>query len=141
MLTYIGRGYSPGFTANYDGIAQRLSSGEEIELISGPDDICAPLLCSEKPHCHQKSVLRRDDQAANAIADLLQCPLGVGSRITFDAELLARMRQAFARHTIRRACLGCEWFDLCTTVADEGFPGARIAIASQSGQTVQPTPR
>ncbi len=45
MLTFVGKGYSPAFVENYDRIAGRLSEGEDILLVDGPDDICAPLLC------------------------------------------------------------------------------------------------
>jgi hypothetical protein len=129
MLTYIGRGYSPGFTDNYDRIADRLNTGEAIELVAGPDDICAPLLCSEKPHCHNDSVLRRDEHAATAIGDLLGRAMTVGQRLWLTADLLAQLRAAFADHAITQACQGCQWSDLCRTVAKGGFEGARIVMS------------
>ncbi len=42
MLTYVGKGYSPAFCANYDAVLARLSAGEEILLVDGPDSVCAP---------------------------------------------------------------------------------------------------
>ncbi len=60
MLTYIGKGYSPAFVDNYDTIAERLSGGEDIEIIDGPDDICQPLLCTGDCHCFNESVVVRD---------------------------------------------------------------------------------
>ncbi|RUZ88238.1 DUF1284 domain-containing protein, partial [Mesorhizobium sp. M7A.F.Ca.US.006.01.2.1] len=54
-LTYVGKGYSPAFTANYDRVAERLSRGEDILLVSGPDDVCAPLLDEPEPHCLNES--------------------------------------------------------------------------------------
>ena len=44
LLTYVGKGYGDAFIRNYDRIAQRLSMGEAIMVVDGPDDICAPLL-------------------------------------------------------------------------------------------------
>ena len=64
LLTYVGKGYSPAFTANYDAIAERLSRGEDILLVSGPDDICAPLLDEPEPHCLNEGVIERDRLAA-----------------------------------------------------------------------------
>src|SRR5712672_2376586 len=64
MLTFVGEGYSPAFTENYRSIARRLSAGEEIELVSGPDDICAPLMEGADPHCLKASVIDRDAAAA-----------------------------------------------------------------------------
>ncbi len=49
MLTYVGKGYSPAFVENYEVIAARLSAGEEIELVAGPDDICGPLTADQRP--------------------------------------------------------------------------------------------
>ncbi|WP_292282104.1 DUF1284 domain-containing protein, partial [Mesorhizobium sp.] len=51
LLTYVGKGYSPAFTANYDVVVKRLAGGEDILIVSGPDDICAPLLSESEPHC------------------------------------------------------------------------------------------
>ncbi|WP_439343967.1 DUF1284 domain-containing protein [Vacuolonema iberomarrocanum] len=60
LLTYSGKGYSPAFIANYDAIAARLSKGEDIVIVCGPDDICAPLLSDSEPHCWSASVTERD---------------------------------------------------------------------------------
>ena len=64
LLTYVGKGYSAAFVANYDAIARRLSRGEHIEIVDGPDDICRPLLGEPEPHCWRDSVIVRDEQAA-----------------------------------------------------------------------------
>lgn len=127
MLTYVGKGYTPAFVENYEGVAARLSGGEEIELVAGPDDICAPLTDDAEAHCHGESVLDRDAEAASAIARLLGAPLASGARIAPSANLLARLRKSFATGEIRTACLGCEWADLCDGVADAGYLGVRVA--------------
>jgi hypothetical protein len=127
MLTFVGEGYTPAFTANYIRIAERLSSGEEIEIVSGPDDICAPLLSGRSAHCHNASVCTRDEAAAEAVSRLLGMPAGGGTRIVPDGKLLARLRRNFAAGTIRRACTDCEWNELCDTVAGHGFKGVLVA--------------
>ncbi|MFN7091938.1 DUF1284 domain-containing protein [Allorhizobium sp. NPDC080224] len=127
VLTYVGRGYSPAFVENYEVIAARLSTGEEIELVAGPDDICAPLTADPEAHCHGPGVIERDRVAADAIARLIGSPLPPGARITPSAALLARLRKTFATGEIRAACSGCEWSGLCDHVADGGYLGVRVA--------------
>lgn len=126
MLTYVGKGYSPAFVANYEVIAARLSAGEEVELVAGPDDICGPLTADPEAHCHGASVVQRDRLAMEDVARLLGSPLGPGVRVTPSAALLARLRNAFSAGGIRTACSGCEWSDLCEGVADGGYAGARV---------------
>lgn len=126
MLTYIGRGYTPAFTANYDVIAARLSRGEEVVIVEGPDDVCAPLLAEAGAHCFNASVLERDGQAARDVGDLLGRRIGVGERIAPDAILLARLRSGFAAGLTRTACAGCEWAGLCEAVVVDGYVGVKV---------------
>ncbi|WP_438749704.1 DUF1284 domain-containing protein [Pararhizobium sp. O133] len=127
MLTFIGKGYTEAFTENYVRIAARLSDGEDILVVEGPDDICAPLLDEPDPHCWRKSVTDRDERARKAVEALLGRPAGPGAVICPDAEFLARMRDAFAAGTIRKACHRCEWSALCTNVASSGYDGVLVA--------------
>jgi hypothetical protein len=127
MLTFVGEGYTPAFTANYVSIARRLSSGEEIEMVSGPDDICAPLLSGTTAHCHNASVIARDEAAAEAIGRLLKMKISDGTRIIPDKTLLKRLRRNFALGTIRKACGACEWSELCGHVAERGFKDVLVA--------------
>lgn len=132
ILTYVGKGYTPAFTANYDEVAERIGLGEDIVLVSGPDDICAPLLDEADSHCHNESVIERDTHAAEALAEFFAQPVHVGGRIHLCKNTLARMRHAFARGTIRRACVGCSWAPLCNSIASDGYVEARIAAATVS---------
>lgn len=126
LLTYVGKGYSPAFTANYDVVAKRLAGGEDILIVSGPDDICVPLLNDSEPHCLGESAAGRDDVAARDVAGLLGRPLPAGARIALGASTLARMSEAFSSGLTRKACPGCEWFELCGAVAADGFRGTRL---------------
>lgn len=130
MLTYIGKGYSPAFTANYDVIAGRLAKGERIVIVSGPDDICAPLLNEAEPHCWNESVKERDALAARDVGALLGVPIRDGATLALDAEILNRMRDAFSVKSIRPACTGCEWSGLCGTIAANGFEDVLVAASS-----------
>ncbi|MFC5585473.1 DUF1284 domain-containing protein [Nitratireductor kimnyeongensis] len=128
MLTYVGRGYSPAFTANLDEIVSRLNAGEDLLLIEGPDDICRPLLDgSPHAHCLNARVNQRDTRAAHALSHWLGQAIDPGRAIKPDKKLIERMRSAFALGKTRQACLGCEWIDLCSTVARQDFEGALLA--------------
>lgn len=126
LLTYIGEGYSPAFTANYDVIAGRIGAGEDILVVDGPDDICAPLLNEREPHCLGESVVERDRLAAVELGNLLAHQIGRGVVLRLDAPTLAALREAFSLGRTRAACQGCEWQSLCTSIAARGYEGARI---------------
>ncbi|PTM98513.1 DUF1284 domain-containing protein [Mycoplana dimorpha] len=127
ILTFVGEGYTPGFVDNYIEIARRLSAGEDIEIVEGPDDICAPLLDDEGPHCHGDGVLVRDRLAAEAVSELVGVAVHPGVVFRPDATLLDRLRSGFRAGELRSACRGCEWSSLCTRVARQGYPGVRVA--------------
>lgn len=129
MLTFVGEGYTPDFTENYRRIAERLSKGEEIRLVSGPDDICAPLLKGQEPHCFKASVIERDAAALADVAALLGEEIGPGAVLVPDARLLSKLRRNFAAGDIRHACRGCEWGELCGRIAASNFSGVLISAA------------
>ncbi|TPN74946.1 DUF1284 domain-containing protein [Mesorhizobium sp. CU2] len=126
LLTYVGKGYSPAFTANYDKVVERLAGGEDVQIVSGPDDICAPLLDEKEPHCLGESAAGRDQLAARDVGELLGRPIAAGVRFSFETARLAAMRQAFSAGRTRQACQGCEWSDLCSVVAAAGYSGTRL---------------
>ena len=126
LLTYVGKGYSPAFTANYDKVVKRRGVGEGVVIVAGPDDICAPLLGEPEPHCLSQSAVERDRLAARDVGTLLGRPIQPEDRFVLDASSLAGMRKAFAAGLTRHACSGCEWSGLCDTVSASGFSGTRL---------------
>nr|WP_038592960.1 DUF1284 domain-containing protein [Neorhizobium galegae] len=130
MLTFVGEGYSPAFVANYRRLAGRLSAGEPIEIVSGPDDICAPLLSDEDAHCFGASVAGRDAAALADIARLLGRELRIGAVIASDPALFEQLRRAFSAGVTRHACTGCEWSSLCDRIAGEDYKGALVMTFS-----------
>lgn len=130
LLTYVGKGYSAAFVANYDRLAERLSGGEPVELVAGPDDICAPLLvpAGEPPHCLNDSVIVRDAAALEAISETLGRSLAVGDTLELDSATLASLRAVFRAGRNRRACADCQWHALCTGVAESDYAGARVQV-------------
>jgi hypothetical protein len=128
MLTYAGKGYTPAFSKNFDGIVGRLGTGEDILLVAGPDDVCVPLLQEREPHCLTDRVVLRDARAMDAAAALLGRPLAPGDVIRPDPPMLEIMRAAFAAGTSRAACADCEWAELCSRIAADGFATARLRL-------------
>jgi hypothetical protein len=126
LLTYVGKGYSAAFIANYDAITKRLGRGEDILIVSGPDDICQPLLGEAEPHCLRESAAGRDELAARDVGRLLARPIRAGARFSLDAATLTGLRAAFSAGVTREACQGCEWANLCTTVAAGGYRDVRL---------------
>lgn len=123
-MTYIGRGYTPAFTDNYDAIVARLGAGETIELVEGPDDICGPLLGVTNTHCHNDSVRERDRLAHLAVSEHLGFDDLNG--LILGKSILSELRTAFRAGSTRAACAGCEWSDLCDSVAGQSFAGVRL---------------
>ncbi len=143
LLTYKGKGYSPAFVANLDQVTERLTAGEEVLLVEGPDDVCAPLCqdgggSEDEPHCGLDRVRDRDRQALDAISALLNRPLRPGERLTLDRRTSARLRQAFRSGEIRPACAGCDWSDFCTSIAETGFADTYLHAAPETGLLTRP---
>lgn len=129
LLTFVGEGYTPSFTRNYVRIAERLSAGEAIAVVDGPDDICAPMLCEAGAHCREESITRRDSLALAAVSDILDRRVVRGSVLMFDADRLRRLRSAFAEGKAAAACAECEWASLCIRVAGGGFSDVLVRAA------------
>lgn len=133
MLTFVGKGYSALFIANFERIAQRIAAGDQIiDITFGPDDICAPILSDPACHCRNSTISERDSLAADALGDLLQQPIHPGAHITLTDATLDRLRQAFRAGTIRRACHGCQWVPLCDSIAASNFIDTRLLASRPS---------
>lgn len=131
MLTFVGKGYSPQFIANFDRITQRIAAGDQItDIVFAPDDICAPLLADPGPdsacHCRNSTISERDSLAAEALTELLQQPIQPGTSLTLTNAMLDRMRLAFQSGSIRKACHGCQWSPLCDSIAANNFIDTRL---------------
>jgi hypothetical protein len=135
-LTYAGKGYSLAFTRNYDRIVARLNAGETVRIVEGPDDLCAPVVAAEaEPHCFRESVTRRDADALESLGELLHRRIAVGDEFALDAATVGRLRDAFARGAIRQACDGCQWSQLCSSIARRDFAGAALSGHAVSAQS------
>lgn len=126
LLTYVGKGYSRAFVENYDRIAKRINDGEDIVVVEGPDDICAPISDDHDAHCHRASVLARDRTAAEDVGNLLEIAVTPGVTISIGPAMFRQMRSGYAERVTNAACTGCQWFDLCLTVAKGGYGMVRV---------------
>ena len=126
ILTYIGKGYSPAFTDNMTVIAGRISAGEMIEIVEGPDEICAPRRTEIDAHCCDDSVRNRDLKAAVDAGRVLQTPLHTGARFSLDNYSLKRLRAAFTKDQVRSACKECQWSEICTAISKNGYGGTMV---------------
>lgn len=127
LLTYAGRGYTPAFVENLDAVTARLAAGEAIEIVAGPDDICAPVRDDPEHHCHDQSIRRRDRLAGIEVSKLLGLPLVAGRHLVLTPERLRLLRAAFAGGRIRAACTACSWRGLCDTLAAGDFRETRLS--------------
>lgn len=121
MLTHVGKGYSPAFVATFRDAMERLGAGEDILVVDGPDDLCAPLLGDPDAHCRGPSVSERDTKARASIHDHLGLSAVPGRRIGLDAATLSTLRRSFRTGELRAACAGCAWSDLCSHVAETRY--------------------
>ncbi|MBM1814285.1 DUF1284 domain-containing protein [Pseudosulfitobacter pseudonitzschiae] len=126
ILTYVGKGYSPAFTDNMTAIAGRLSAGEPVEIVEGPDDICTPRQSETNPHCHDCSIQVRDQKAAKDVGRILNISIENGTRLSLPPSSLMQLRRAFAQGRIRSACGDCQWGEMCTEISANAYHGALI---------------
>jgi hypothetical protein len=132
LLTYIGKGYTDEFVANFDAIIARMNAGASLHIVTGKDDICAALhvkdraFCASGEHCLLDMAHQRDGKALAAVGEILKINLRVGSVVTLVKEQYHTLRRSFAEGGIREACIGCEWHGLCTNIAQDKFKNARL---------------
>ena len=127
MLTFAGKGYSPGFVAKFHSVARAINQGTPGKIIAGPDELCACVIAEDpEPHCHNASVTARDLTAARDVGDKLGIVIEPGTILSFDNQTIALMRSWFRSGITRRACIECQWHELCTRLAEDDFAGCEL---------------
>lgn len=110
LLGYRGKGYSAGFCANMTLVYERLRTAPEtkIELIHGPDDICAAFPEDQDSHCDNTSVYRKDEEIARQIG------IAIGETWAW-ADVCAAVAERVQPHDIGSLCRDCRWepYGLC----------------------------
>jgi uncharacterized protein len=133
MLTYRGLGYSAEFTANMTAQIGSIRAGAPVMLVNGPDDICAGMskACSHATghDCGAHDILAMDTIARQAVEFVLKRDLAIGIAVT--KKELDHLRNAFANGSIRAACDGCSWFEVCNQIVAENFTGTLLLDAAK----------
>ncbi|SFF20929.1 hypothetical protein SAMN05216378_5472 [Paenibacillus catalpae] len=122
LLGYRGKGYSEGFCTNMTSIYEtlRLKPQTIIEIMEGPDRICAAFPADQPCHCHNPSVYRKDKEILGELG------LAVGNRLSWE-ELCSLVAEEIQPSDIHRLCYDCPWepYGLC----QEGVAHIRQAKA------------
>lgn len=126
MLTFLGKGYSPAFVQNYTRIVERLNSGEDIKIVDGPDDICKPMLHEPGHHCHNGNIKARDGLASEKILEVLKVDLKSDERLTLTRTQVETLRRAYEDGVFHAACNGCQWQEMCASIAARDYKGCRL---------------
>lgn len=110
LLGYRGKGYSEGFCMNMTAVYETLRQNPQtvIEIMEGPDRICAAFPSNQPNHCHNPSVYRKDGEILGELG------LTVGDRLSWE-KLINRVAASIQPDDIRRLCYDCPWepYGLC----------------------------
>lgn len=120
-LSYRGRGYGPDFARRFEASIDALSRGAPLRLGARADT-----LCRSGQNCGQCEDPRSGDRDRLAAQDIAHClAIDTDGPLRLDNGALQQLRAAFAAGELRRACAGCDWFELCSAEARRGFRRAR----------------
>lgn len=141
ILTYIGHGYTPAFTKNMTAVIGRINQGTEIQIVSGTDDICDPMLNDVSHHCDNNDVTERDNVALITVSVALSRHVQVGDALSLSGDDVQTLHRAFVQNPsihhrnardicvpFRAACHACPWEETCTEIAGTGFKGKILSI-------------
>lgn len=134
MLTYAGRGYTVRYTENFNRLVQVISCGKSVaQLVSGPDDICAPRLEDSddlRVHCNNNQIQVADERSLVDIRRLMLRPeLNYNDRIELTPDVIHSLRVAFKEGQIRTACQNCEWRSFCNELSQKNFVDCLLKIS------------
>ncbi|MCG0275477.1 MAG: DUF1284 domain-containing protein [Thermosediminibacteraceae bacterium] len=108
-----GEGYSREFVNNLKKLVDRASSGEEIEVVDGPDDVCrvCPYLsgnrCAHKEGADEE-IRQLDRDALNFLK------VSSGQKVRW-LELKEKIKSA-PEEWFSSFCKGCDWKSVCDRV-------------------------
>ena len=127
MLTHIGKGYTPGFTANMIRVVEAIGAGEAFTIVAGPDVICQRWIDECGPggvHCFKADLAAKDEDALATVSQVLGRLFVTGTVTSLSPAEIGRLREMFARNQqTLLACQDCQWNSLCADVAASGFAG------------------
>ena len=114
LPNFVGEGYDGAFCANMAEQKRRLAETGRITLIDGADEVCAACPNERGWFCAFQDKVRRYDRAVCGI-------LGLVPTLRYDAaELEKRVREEiFEAGRLEEICGDCEWFPLCSGLAEK----------------------
>lgn len=110
MLGYRGMGYSAEYAANmtrvYETLRQKPATA--VQIVAGPDDLCAAFPRQLDCHCEDANVRERDQTV------LTRLRLRTGDELSWQ-DVLLRIRTDVAPTDISVWCASCPWqpYGLC----------------------------
>lgn len=103
LFGYQGMGYSEEFIAGMSAVVRRLRQPDtRVEIVAGPDDICAACPKRENERCRRSTEHARD----NAVLAAVKLPIG---HIDNAAVLFATVAACITPERQAILCDGCSW--------------------------------
>ncbi len=118
LLGYRGMGYSDEYVRNMSKVHQQLREHPQtlVQLVTGPDDLCAYFPCNQPNHCQEDTVHQRDRNIAQALG------LDTDEAIPWQ-EIEERVAARLVPSDIPQFCSTCPW--LPYGVCEEGITVVR----------------
>ena len=113
---YKGEGYRPEFVAYLGSILKRAVKGEQIEVVCGPDDVCAKCLFLRADKCLYNDNADEEIREMDETAVQLQ-KTRKGERVHWQ-DLRENLPRIFGIWS-KKYCKGCDWRKACEK--DEQF--------------------
>lgn len=104
MVGYQGAGYSAEYAANMTAVHTKLQRNPQklVQIISGPDMLCAKFPCDQENHCEERRIYERD------AAILAFLGLRVGQIVTWET-IEQRLKIYAKPDSIQKLCGDCTW--------------------------------
>ena len=104
LLGYRGKGYSEEYVENMTAIHQKIRINREtlIEIINGPDVLCAKYPANETYHCQDEDIYVRDEEV------LAKLGLQVGQIYSWR-EIESQLMKAVKPKDLTLICESCSW--------------------------------
>ena len=108
---YHGEGYDQGFINNLSNLVGRAKSGETVEVVSGPDDVCRCCLYLQGKRCNhredsEQEIRKMDEKALNYLG------IKIGQQIKWR---YLENKVYSAGGWMQEFCFGCDWAEVCSS--------------------------
>jgi len=108
ILGFRGLGYSREYVDNMTRIVDQLQPSTSIEVLSKPDDICAPCPFLGEKGCQERGPESESVARDRDLAVMKRLNIVAGDRITW-AEVRERLRRSISPGDLMDICQDCQW--------------------------------